>query len=183
MSHPLEKFKHCPKCGSSQFIIHNEKSKKCLDCSFTYFFNSSAASVGIILNKKEELLVAKRAKEPAKGTFDLPGGFVDMHETGEEAITREIMEETALQVNEAIYLFSIPNLYNYSDFLVHTLDLFYYCKVNDFSTLKAQDDVASLQFIPIKKLSIEDFGLPSIQQGIKWLKEKEAQQNRLFNRY
>ena len=40
--------------------------------------------VALILNERDELLVCRRAKEPAKGTLDLPGGFIDMTETGEE---------------------------------------------------------------------------------------------------
>ena len=40
----------------------------------------------IILNEKNELLVCRRAEEPAKGTLDLTGGFVDLGETAEEAI-------------------------------------------------------------------------------------------------
>ncbi len=180
MSHPLDQFKFCPKCGSTDFIINNEKSKKCNHCGFIYYFNSSAATVAIILNQKEELLVARRAQEPAKGTFDLPGGFVDMYETGEEAIMREVKEETQLIVQEAIYQFSIPNLYNYSDFMVHTLDLFYLCKIDDFSGIKAQDDVASLQFIPFNNLQASDFGLPSIQQGINKLKQLKSKDNASF---
>lgn len=177
MPHPLDKFIFCPKCGSSHFKINNEKSKKCHDCGFVYYFNSSASTVGIIINNKEELLVARRAKEPAKGTFDLPGGFVDLYETGEEAIMREIKEETQLIVTRASYLFSIPNTYEYSNFLVHTLDLFYHCEVNDYKPLSAQYDVESLEFIPLQKLRVEDFGLHSIQQGIKRLKDKALQQS------
>ena len=82
--HPLDLFKYCPKCGSSHFEIRNEKAKKCADCGFTYYFNSSAATVAFILNAKNELLVCRRGKEPAKGTLDLSGGFIDMGETGEE---------------------------------------------------------------------------------------------------
>lgn len=103
--HPLELFKYCPKCGSSHFEIHNEKSKHCADCGFTYYFNSSAATVAFILNHRNELLVCRRGKEPAKGTLDLPGGFIDMHETGEEGVAREVKEETGLAVTEARYLF------------------------------------------------------------------------------
>ncbi|NMA73325.1 MAG: NUDIX domain-containing protein [Bacteroidales bacterium] len=183
MPHPLDKFTFCPKCGSSHFIINNEKSKKCIDCGFVYYFNSSASTVGIIINEKEELLVARRAKEPAKGTFDLPGGFVDLNETGEEAILREIKEESQLIVSRAFYQFSIPNTYEYSNFLVHTLDLFYYCEVEDYSTLKALDDVESLHFIPFKELKVEDFGLHSIQQGIKILKDRALQKKKLFHLY
>ena len=83
MEHPLSQFRYCPKCGSEHFDIHNEKSKQCKDCGFVYYFNPSSASVALILNKQNELLVCRRAKEPAKGTLDLPGGFIDMAETGE----------------------------------------------------------------------------------------------------
>ena len=81
MEHPLSQFRYCPKCGSEHFDIHNEKSKQCKDCGFVYYFNPSSASVALILNKQNELLVCRRAKEPAKGTLDLPGGFIDMAET------------------------------------------------------------------------------------------------------
>ena len=72
MPHPLEQFRFCPKCGSAHFVEHNQKSKECRDCGFVYYFNPSAATVAVILNEKGELLVARRAKEPAKGTLDEP---------------------------------------------------------------------------------------------------------------
>ena len=94
MEHPLSQFKYCPKCGSAHFDINNEKSKRCADCGFVYYFNPSAATVALIMNERNELLVCRRAKDPAKGTLDLPGGFIDMAETGEEGVTREVKEET-----------------------------------------------------------------------------------------
>ena len=106
--HPLELFKYCPKCGSPHFEVNNEKSKRCADCGFVYYFNSSAATVAFILNDKNELLVCRRGKEPAKGTLDLSGGFIDMYETGEEGVAREVLEETGLQVEEAVYQFWLP---------------------------------------------------------------------------
>lgn len=170
MFHPLRKFVFCPKCGSRNFIINNEKSKHCTDCNFTYYFNSAAAIVAVIENDKGEILVATRAKEPAKGTFDLPGGFIDMHETAEQALCREVFEETGLVVDSAKYLFSIPNIYEYSDFEVHTVDLFFQCKVKDFSKIVAQDDVSELQFIAREKIDPADFGLISIRAGVENLK-------------
>ena len=95
MKHPLAQFLYCPECGSPHFEVNNEKSKKCTDCGFVYYFNPSAATVALILNEKNKLLVCRRAKEPAKGTLDLPGGFIDMNETGEEGVAREVLEETA----------------------------------------------------------------------------------------
>ena len=168
--HPLHQFKFCPKCGSSHFVENNIKSKRCETCGFVYYFNPSSSTIGIIINSNDELLVATRAHDPAKGTFDLPGGFVDMNETGEEAVIREVKEETGLHVSQAKYMFSIPNTYVYSGFEVHTLDLVYLCKVDDMRNMQAEDDVASLQFIKISELNPDLFGLRSVKEVIQEIK-------------
>lgn len=169
MNHPFSLFKFCPKCGSNEFNINNEQSKKCDSCGFVYYFNSAASIVAIIENSKNEVLVARRAKDPAKGTLDLPGGFAEMGETIEETVRREILEETRLKIDSLKYIFSIPNRYVYSEFEVHTMDLFFECKIDDFSNMKAQDDVTELLFIPRKELNPDDFGLLSIKKGVEKL--------------
>ena len=166
MSHPFHQFVYCPKCGSDAFVEHNDKAKHCNQCGFTYYFNPSAATVALIVNEKNELLVCRRAKEPAKGTLDLPGGFLDMDETGEEGVIREVKEETGMEVLQAEYLFSIPNRYLYSDFEVHTLDLFYRCRVKHFDGLQANDDVTETFFLPLDRVNPDEFGLNSIRKGV-----------------
>ena len=80
----LDKFRYCPICGSQQFKVNSSKSKKCEKCGFELFMNASSAVAAFITNSKGELLVERRKLEPAKGTLDLPGGFVDPQETAEE---------------------------------------------------------------------------------------------------
>jgi len=162
----LEEFKYCPICGSSHFEENSGKSKLCHNCGFEYFVNPSSANVAFILNEKDELLVATRKKEPAKGTLDLPGGFADVDETSEQAVTREVKEETCMEVIKTRYLFSLPNKYRYCGIDIPTLDMFYLCKVKKFSGLKADDDVASLAWIPLKDIRTELFGLRSVRQGL-----------------
>ena len=169
MSHPLDIFKHCPVCGKEGFAINNVKSKRCDGCGFVLYFNAISATVAIIMNEKDEILVARRAKEPAKGTLDLPGGFADSMETAEEGVAREVAEETGLQVTEARYLFSLPNRYVYSGFEEHTLDLFFLC-TTEGGTPKAADDVEELQWIAIEELNPAEFGLQSIRKGIEIFK-------------
>lgn len=154
-------------CGSAHFEVNNEKSKRCRACGFTYYFNSCAATVAFILNSRDELLVCRRAKEPAKGTLDLPGGFIDMYETGEEGVSREVKEETGLTVGQARYLFSLPNTYLYSDFLVHTLDQFFLCTVDESAPLQALDDVAESWWVPLADIDPALFGLDSVREGVK----------------
>lgn len=167
MTHPFQQFTHCPKCGSAHFNVHNEKSKQCAHCHFVYYFNPSAATVAFILNPQRELLVCRRGKSPAKGTLDLPGGFIDMAETGEEGVAREVREETGMVVSNAKYLFSLPNTYLYSGFMVHTLDLFYLCTVANTLHYKAMDDAAELFFIPLNEIRTEEFGLNSVRKGVE----------------
>ena len=167
-NHPLDTFLFCPKCGSSDFVIHNALSKHCNHCGFTYYQNPRASTAAFIMNSKGELLIACRAKEPAMGTLDLPGGFVDNEETAEEGMVREIKEETGLVIApESIeYLFSIPNIYHYSGMDIHTLDLFFLCKVDDEQTVKAADDAAELTWLPLREVYVERFGLRSIRQAV-----------------
>ena len=167
MEHPLEKFKYCPVCGSSRFEVNNFKSKRCQDCGFTYYANPSAATAALIINKRNELLVVRRAKEPAKGTLDLPGGFVDMAETVEEGMRREIKEETGLEVGDIRYLFSSPNLYMYSGMGIHTIDMVYLVPLdNETIDVQASDDAAEALWIPINKVNPADFGLTSIRNAV-----------------
>ncbi|MEG1749614.1 MAG: NUDIX domain-containing protein [Tannerellaceae bacterium] len=167
MKHPLYQFIYCPVCGAKSFAERNEKAKQCTKCGFVYYFNPSAAVACFLRNEKGELLVVRRGKEPAKGTLDLPGGFVDMHESAEEAAHREVLEETGLKLSSLSYLFSIPNLYPYSGFEVHTVDLFYECLVPDFSKALAADDAAEIIILPAKELVAADFGLHSIREAVE----------------
>lgn len=167
--HPLEIFGYCPRCGSSNFGVNDFKSKRCADCGFVLYFNAIAATVAIITNGKGDILVARRAKEPAKGTLDLPGGFIDSFETAEEGVAREVAEETGLKVNDCRYLFSLPNKYIYSGFEEHTLDLVFLCKTDD-CTPAANDDVEELQWMGIDELRSEEFGLASIRRGVEMIK-------------
>lgn len=165
--HPLHLFRFCPRCGSQHFVENNVKSKRCLDCGFVYYFNPSAATVALIQNERGEWLCVRRAKEPARGTLDLPGGFSDMFETSEQGVCREVKEETGLDVDRVEFLFSLPNQYLYSGFNVHTIDMFYRCHVSDTSLARAADDAGELLWLRPQDIHPEDFGLTSIREGIK----------------
>ncbi len=170
--HPLEKFRYCPRCGSSDFTESSPQSKRCGNCGFEYFMNASAAYVALIVNENDELLVLTRGREPAKGTLDLPGGFSEIGETAEEGVRREVLEETGLTVDKAKYLFSQPNVYPYSGINIFTLDSFFFCEVHDLSSLKAADDAADCQWMAISSLPYELFGLRSIRHGVRRFAEE-----------
>ncbi len=168
--HFKKKFRFCPACGSEHFEDNNFKSKRCADCGFVFYHNPSAAVAAFIFNTKGELLVCKRAKEPARGTLDLPGGFVDYEETAEEAMRRELLEETGAQALTVEYLFSLPNLYVYSDLEIPTLDMFFRCTLPENAAVRPADDVAECRFIPLTDVHPEAFGLRSIRHAVEHMK-------------
>jgi ADP-ribose pyrophosphatase YjhB (NUDIX family) len=165
-------FKFCPVCGACEFVVNNEKSMRCECCGFNYYINASASTAAFIQNEKGDLLACVRGKEPAKGTLDLPGGFVDNNETAEQTIAREIKEELNGEVERLEYLFSLPNLYEYSGLTVPTLDMFFRCQLKSNENLKASDDVESLEFIPLNELKPELFGLMSIRKAVEMFIKK-----------
>lgn len=173
-NHLLSQFSYCPKCGAKAFVEDTEKSKRCEACGFVYFMNPSASTVAVIVDEGNRLLAVRRSKEPAKGTLDLPGGFCDCYETGEEGVRREVMEETGLEVIETRYLFSLPNMYRYSGLDIPTLDLFFLCKVKETESAKAMDDAAEILWLPWEEVKPEDFGLKSISLGVARLLELQA---------
>ncbi|MBF1080701.1 MAG: NUDIX domain-containing protein, partial [Prevotellaceae bacterium] len=91
----------------------------------------------------------------------------DMDETAEQGIAREVKEETNLDVTDVQYLFSRPNIYPYSGFDVHTLDLFFLCRASNYQQVKACDDAESFRWIPLNEVNPACFGLTSIRQGVE----------------
>ena len=54
--------------------------------------------VGAIILEGDQILLEKRKNSPGKGKWSIPGGLVDLGETAEEAVIREVKEETGLDV-------------------------------------------------------------------------------------
>ena len=165
--HPLRQFVHCPMCGGA-FRDNDEKSRRCAACGFIYYFNPAAATVAVIRDEDNRLLVVRRAKDPARGTLDLPGGFCDCCETAEQGVIREVREETGLEVEDTPrYLFSQPDTYLYSGFVVHTVDSFFECRVRNAHSAQAMDDAGELMWLRPDEIDPADFGLDSIREGIR----------------
>ena len=55
--------------------------------------------VGALIFREDCILMVERGKEPLKGYWSLPGGVVEVGETLEQAIRREVREETGLEID------------------------------------------------------------------------------------
>ena len=59
---------------------------------------SPIVGVGVVIFDGASVLLAKRGQEPAKGTWSLPGGAVELGERVVDALRREIQEEVGIQI-------------------------------------------------------------------------------------
>lgn len=170
-------FQFCPKCGAKKFVPAEGKNFRCTACQFEYYFNPSGAVAGIVKNPAGQILLTRRSKDPAKGMLDLPGGFIDYHETAEEALMRELHEELEMEVDSMAYFCSLPNVYLYREVEYQTIDIFYVCTASNLSHLKARDEILSFQFYSLDQIDIRQVGLMSIKCGLELLREKVRSKN------
>jgi len=170
--HPHKIFKYCPKCSKESLVVINAKAQECNSCGFLFYTNSAAAVAGIIENEKGEILLTRRAFEPAIGMLDLPGGFVDPLESAEEALVREIKEELNIDVVSYTYFGSFPNSYVFKDLLYYTMDMVFICKVHNFENIIAADDIDAFEFVSPSDEIIQNIGLESIKRVIKAYMQK-----------
>ncbi len=169
-------FLHCPQCRSGEIEFRDNKQLICLSCDFCYFHNVATA-VGAIIRYGSEILLAVRAREPARGMLDLPGGFTDPGESLEEALQREIQEELGLDLRRPRYLFSFANTYLYAGVVYQTTDVIFEFRLRHKPAIVAADDVAAVRWLELHEIQREDIAFESIRQAIARLQGRQNQQH------
>lgn len=98
----------------------------------------------VVLNPRGEVLLIERKNEPFRGHFALPGGFVDIGETVEDACRRELMEETGVKAGKLtlVGVYSDPN----RDPRGHAASVVFLTRVRT-NKIEAGDDAASAQWV------------------------------------
>ena len=169
--HPdLAPFRRCPSCTAEALRFEQGKAVRCGACGFRYFHNVAVAVVGVIACG-EEVLLTRRAHEPAAGTFDLPGGFVDPGESLEAALCRELSEELALELPEHAlrYLFSSANRYPFAGIVYRTSDVWFGVRLAERPELHPADDVAEARWRTPHAALDETLSFPVVREGLERL--------------
>lgn len=91
-------FKFCPADGTKLEEPGNDSGAKCPRCGRAWYHNS-APTAGVVIVDGERALITRRAREPEKDRYDIPGGFLDADEDPIEGVKREVKEELGLDVD------------------------------------------------------------------------------------
>ncbi len=94
----MNSYNYCPVCGTSLEAaeIEQRPRKRCPSCSWIHYQNPLPVAIAYTENLSGELLVVRRAHQPAYNEWALPGGFLESGETPQEGCLRELLEETSL---------------------------------------------------------------------------------------
>lgn len=91
----LDDWRFCPRCSAG--LVAAEDHLRCPSCGEEYWANAIPAVQGI-LERDGCVLLARRGREPRRGHWDLPGGFLHETENAADGLRREFREETGLAI-------------------------------------------------------------------------------------
>jgi 8-oxo-dGTP diphosphatase len=113
--------------------------------------------VGAVILDGDKILLEQRKNEPSKGKWSVPGGLVELGESMEDAVIREVKEETGLNVYEP----QLVDVVNYVSYGERGAVIYHYVIVDYLVTVmggkpKAASDAAALKWVPFNELDQYD---------------------------
>lgn len=92
----------CSRCGCVTVLEAKGFERRCSSCDLAFFPRISPSI--IVLIKKDDHLLMARSQHFMPGVYGLIAGFVDVGESVEEAVKREVFEEVGLQIQHLCYV-------------------------------------------------------------------------------
>ncbi len=140
-------FTYCPTCGSdlSPKEVGGKTRPACLNCGFVHFKNPSPGVV-ILIEGQDQVLLGRRSGSYGAGKWGLPMGFIEFEEDFLSAATREVKEETGLNIEIRSIISVVSNFLSPG---LHTLAIVLLARVVG-GEARAGDDLEALQWFPLE---------------------------------
>jgi ADP-ribose pyrophosphatase YjhB (NUDIX family) len=121
--------------------------------------------VGAVVLDGERVLLIRRAHEPLKGQWSLPGGGVELGETLEEAVCREVQEETGLRVEAGPIVEVLDRIMSDADGRIehHFVLVDFVCRPLG-GVLRSASDADAAEWVPLD--SIDQYGVAEITVAV-----------------
>jgi ADP-ribose pyrophosphatase YjhB (NUDIX family) len=166
----LDGWKHCPRCASPLEV--GDGCARCTACGFVAYAHSDPTACALVVDEHGRLLLARRAGEPDRGKWDLPGGFLEENEHPLDALRRELREETGLEVEPIDFVGAWIDRYGDGDEAPSTLNLYWTARILSGAP-KPADDVSELGwFRPEELPPDEEFAFRNVTPAIRAWRER-----------
>jgi mutator protein MutT len=115
------------------------------------------ASAGAVIMRNGRILLEERKNDPGRGKWSIPGGIVELGETPEQTVIREVQEETGLMVDspELIDVVSPVTLDESGRVKYHFVIVDYLVKLKG-GTATATSDAAKLEWVRLDEVEQKD---------------------------
>lgn len=134
MLRKLNEQKFCGWCGSIVDYL-GKWNNTCRGCGYKNYINPKPCT-SIFIVKGDNVAMVEQAMEPAKGKYNMPGGFVDISDESIEAgALRELKEELGIRENvvkNLEYFGSGVSVYPWNDSEICCLAAYYICELNNY---------------------------------------------------
>lgn len=104
--HMSQTLRFCPQCGGRNHLNHNQLAMQCGDCR-TLHYPRIFPCIIVAVRRESELLLAQHPRH-RNGMYTVIAGFVEVGETLEQCVAREVKEETGINVTNVRYFASQP---------------------------------------------------------------------------
>jgi mutator protein MutT len=141
-------FKFCPLCAAPMSPYEDDgfKREKCSKCGWVHYHNSRPTASAIII-RDGKILLCKRASDPFKDKWDLPGGYLEEKESPEDALKRELREEIGIEIeNSKLITVNGPAYYPFSEQDQWNTDIYYEVTTNDEPRAMNDSDVEAIDW-------------------------------------
>ena len=147
-------------------FIDGHNRHRCINCKTIHYENPKPTAT-LICPRGEQILLVKRAVEPGKGLWGLPGGFIEAKENPAQAAKRELKEETKLDGEFESLLGTCSHTGTiFGDILLLGIEM----KINKWDGLQAGDDASDARLFALKKMP--KLAFPCHQTILNFYKEK-----------
>lgn len=126
---------------------------------------------GILFDTKNRILIDNRKEEildEANKKWEVPGGKIEFGETPEDAVKRELIEETGYNAKvKEIIPYSNVSMWEYPDYVQHTVIFFYICDLENNEHIDMRDNrINTYKWITSEELEKYNF-LPGNKEAIE----------------
>ncbi|HXG17220.1 MAG TPA: NUDIX hydrolase [Calidithermus sp.] len=157
--------RHCLACGTrlTRVRVDGRRRRRCPACGWTFYDNPVPAAVAAIV-ERGRILLARRARPPYAGTWDLPGGFLEAMEEPERALTRELREELGARPRRLRFVAFATDRYGPGGFPILTLLYRAWLEPGAISTA---DDVSEARWFPLRAVPYRAIAFPGLRRLLR----------------